>query len=85
MAEFYVERGNYRAAESRFHEALRYNPSDAKAMFELAQCLEKQNRVDEAIVEYQLCINEQPANLYAERARNAVQRLGQSSKVALPH
>jgi Tfp pilus assembly protein PilF len=84
VAEFYVEHANYRAAESRFREALQYNPNDAKAVFELAECLEKLKRVDEAIAEYQLCIDEQPPNSYTERARKALQRLEESSKVALP-
>ena len=84
VAEFYLERGNYRAAESRFREALQYNPNDSKAVFELAQCLENLKHVDEAIAEYQVCIDEQSPNPYAERARNAVQRLEESSKVASP-
>ena len=43
VAEFYMERGNYRAAESRLREALAYNPVDARAMFDLAESLE--NRI----------------------------------------
>jgi Tfp pilus assembly protein PilF len=55
VAEFYLDRGNYHAAESRFREALEYNPNDARAMFELAQCLEKMNHTDAALEEYRSC------------------------------
>ena len=66
-AELYFERGNYRAAESRFREALKYNPNDSKAMFELALCLEKMNHTDDALEEYRACAENQPSSQYAER------------------
>ena len=83
-AELYFDRGNYRAAESRFREALEYNPSDSKAMFELALCLEKMNHTDEALEEYRLCADQQPSSPYAERSSKAMQRLTQTSSVAVP-
>ena len=79
MAEFYFGHANYRAAESRFREALQLNPTDTKAMFELAECLEKMNRHDEAIQEYRTCVQLEPNGAYAAQARKAIQRLSASN------
>jgi Flp pilus assembly protein TadD len=76
VAEFYFAQRNYTAAESRFREALQFNPADAKAMFELAQTSEKLNRKDEALQEYRSCIEFDPRGAYAEKARRAIQRVG---------
>jgi len=84
VAEFYLERGNYHAAESRFREALEYNSNDARAMFGLAQCLEKMNHTDEALQEYRACAEQQPLSPYAERSLKAVERLTQTSS-AMEH
>ena len=84
IGEFYFDRGNYHAAESRLREALQFNSNDAKAMFELAESLEKMNRGNEAISEYQACADLQPAGPYAERSRTAIQRLKPSAASA-PH
>ena len=78
VGEFYLDRGNYHAAESRFREALQLNAGDMKAMFELAECLEKMNRSDEAIQEYQALLSLQPGGSYAEQSRGAIQRLSAS-------
>ena len=85
VAEFYLERGNYRAAEARLREALEYNAHDTKAMVELAQCLEKLQRTGDAMAEYQWCVEEESGNPYAERARKALQRLRETSKATVPH
>lgn len=85
VAEFYFDRGNYHAAESRFREALEYNPNDARAMFGLAQCLEKMNHINEALEEYRSCADHQPSSPYAERSRKAVQRLTEPSGAAVTH
>jgi len=82
--EIYFERGNYHAAESRFREALEYNANDAKAMFELALCLEKMNHTDEALEEYRACAESQPSGKYAERSLRALERLSQTSSAAPP-
>lgn len=82
VAEYYFQRGNYRAAESRFREALDENPNDARAMFELAQCLEKMNHTDEAVEAYRSCAENQPSSPYAERSLKAVQRLTQTNSAA---
>lgn len=75
VGEFYFEHKNYSAAKSRFQEALDYNPGDARAMFDLAQTLEKQNHADDAAEGYKACFELQPDGPYAERAQKAMGRL----------
>src|SRR3954469_21277978 len=75
VGEFYLEHGNYRAAESRFREALQFKPNDARAMFDLGRSLEGTNKIQEAIAEYKSCVDSQPAGAYAERSRKAIDRL----------
>ena len=79
VGEYYFSRGNYHAAESRFRETLDENPNDARAMFELAQCLEKMNHIDQALEEYRACAEQQSSSPYAERSSKAVQRLTQTA------
>jgi hypothetical protein len=46
--EIYYKDKNYRGSESRFREALRYQPADPIATFELAESLEKLGKSTEA-------------------------------------
>ena len=48
VGDFYYKAGNYKAALSRFREALQYKPRDAVATFKLAQTLEKSKQFEEA-------------------------------------
>jgi Tfp pilus assembly protein PilF len=84
VGEFYLEHRNYRAAESRFREALTYNPADSRAMFDLGQSLEKLSRFDDAIEEYRYCADSDPNSAYAPRCRKRLEvvssRLGSVPK-----
>ena len=82
VGEFYFDRGNYRAAESRFVEALQFNPADPRAMYDLAQSLEKLDQAPQAIRRYQACIDLEPAGLYADRSRKALKDLMQADGTA---
>ena len=75
VGEYYFERKNYQAAESRFEESVNYNPADAKAMFELGQTLEKLRHPDQAAERYKDCFDLQPDGPYAARAQKAMNRL----------
>jgi tetratricopeptide (TPR) repeat protein len=75
VGELYYSRGNYRAAESRFREALELNPKDARDAFELGQSLEALNRIPEALQEYHACQQIQIDGPYAERSQKAINRL----------
>jgi Flp pilus assembly protein TadD len=76
VGEFYLERANYRAAESRFREALAYNPADIRAMFDLGQSLEKLDESDKALREYQSCVQLDPDGAFAARCRKGLDRIG---------
>src|SRR5437762_1863700 len=53
VGDFYYSQKNYRAAESRFREALEYMPQNPTARFKLAQSLEKLGKTDEAREHYE--------------------------------
>ena len=53
VGDFYFKRKNYRAAEDRYREALRYKDNDAVATMRLAICLEKLGIFDGARAEYE--------------------------------
>ena len=75
VGDFYFKRKNYIAAESRYREALLYKDNDAVAIFRLAVCLEKMNRLDEAQNRYEDYLKILPHGAEAEQARKALDRL----------
>jgi len=75
VGDFYFKRKNYRAAESRYREALKYKDNDAIATFRLAVCLEKLEQPEEARAEYESYLRILPHGPEAEEARKAIERL----------
>jgi tetratricopeptide (TPR) repeat protein len=75
VGDFYFKKRNYRAAESRYREALKYKDNDAIATFRLAVCLEKLERPDDARAEYESYLRILPHGPEAETAQKAVERL----------
>jgi tetratricopeptide (TPR) repeat protein len=75
VGDFYFKRKNYRAAESRYREALRYKDNDAVATFRLGVCLEKEGFVDDAIRQYQRYLKILPSGPEAPEAQKAINRL----------
>lgn len=75
VGDFYFKQKNYRAAESRYREALYYKDNDALATYRLAVSLEKLNRPDEAISEFESYLRILPHGPYAEDAQKAIERL----------
>lgn len=76
VGDSYLDRKNYRAAESRFREALSYDPANAQAMLHLAQSLEKMDRKADAYEQYQNYLNTDPqGGPDVKRARAALDRL----------
>lgn len=82
VGDFYFKRQNYRAAESRYREALYYKDNDADATFHLAVCLEKMDRPEEAIEEYESYLKILPHGRDAQKASKAIARLKGSSAEA---
>jgi len=75
IGDFYLKRKNYRAAESRYREALYWKDNDAVATIRLAQVLEKLGQPDEAAEEYQSYLKILPHGPEAEEAKKALDRL----------
>ena len=75
VGDYYYSRGGYKAALSRYREALQYKPRDAVATFKLAQTLEKTKAFEEAkqrYEEYLAILKDGPS---AGEARKALERL----------
>ena len=75
VGDFYFKGGNYKAAVSRFREALQWKPNDALATFRLAQALEKNGEIEEAYKHYQTYLQILPGGPSAEEAKKARSRL----------
>jgi Flp pilus assembly protein TadD len=75
VGNFYYKRGNYRAAEDRYREALRYKENDAAATIRLAVCLEKLGVLDDARSEYESYLKILPHGPESEQAQKAIDRL----------
>lgn len=75
VGDFYYKRKNYKAAEERYREALRYKDNDAVATIRLAICLEKLGVLDDARSEYESYLKILPHGPEAEQAQKAIDRL----------
>jgi tetratricopeptide (TPR) repeat protein len=84
VGDFYFRRKNYRAAEDRYREALRYKDNDAIATIRLAISLEKLGALDDAAAEYESYLRILPHGPQAEEARKAIERLKPQASAAKP-
>jgi tetratricopeptide (TPR) repeat protein len=75
VGDFYCKRENYRAAISRYREALQFKPHDAVATFKLAQTLEKTKEFEEARAQYEAYLAILKDGPNAVEAKKALQRL----------
>lgn len=75
VGDYYFKRKNYRAAEDRYREALRYKDNDAIATIRLAVCLEKLGILDDARSEYESYLKILPHGPEAVEAQKAIERL----------
>src|ERR1700731_2540914 len=72
VGDFYFKRRNYRAAEGRYREALRYKDNDAVATIRLAVCLEKLGILDDARAEYESYLKILPHGPQAGEAQKTI-------------
>jgi len=79
VGDYYYKQKNYRAAESRYREALEWKPNDALASFRLAQALEKLGKNEEARENYETYLKVLPAGELAPKAKEALKRLSAPS------
>ena len=75
VGDFYFKQHNYRAAISRYREALLYKPNDAIATFSLADALEKSDDLQEAAQNYRAYLKILPNGPKAKDAHKALERL----------
>jgi tetratricopeptide (TPR) repeat protein len=75
VGDFYFKRGNYKAAEDRYREALQYKENDAVATLRLAESLEKLGALDDARREYESYLKILPHGPEPERVQKALDKL----------
>jgi tetratricopeptide (TPR) repeat protein len=75
VGDYYYKRDNYRAAISRYREALEYKPQDAEATFKLAEALNKSGDAPDAAENYRAYLKILPNGPYAKKAKEALGKL----------
>jgi len=75
VGDYYYKEGNYRAALSRYEEALYLKQNDAVATFRLAQTHEKMKNLDQARKYYESYLKILPNGAYAHDAHKALEKL----------
>ena len=84
VGDYYFKRKNYIGAESRYREALFYKDNDAIASYKLAVCLEKLNRPDEALIQYETYLKILPYGPESAEAKKAIEHLKSPAASAKP-
>ena len=74
VGDWYFKQENYRAAMSRYQEALEWKPKDAEATYKLALVEEKSGDPTAALANYQAYLKILPNGPYAEKARKGIDR-----------
>src|SRR6185312_1053281 len=75
VGDFYFRQKNYKAALSRYQEALLYKPNDAVANFRSAQCFEELNSPQDAVEHYQAYLKVMPHGPFSRDAEKALAKL----------
>jgi tetratricopeptide (TPR) repeat protein len=79
VGDFYFKRGNFRAAESRYKEALYWKDDDAIAIFRMAQAQEKLGKFADARKNYTGYLKILPKGEFAAEANKGLERLKDKS------
>lgn len=82
IGDFYFKRSNYRAAESRYAEALDYMPNHAIATYKLAEAQDKLGKTALARANYEKYLKILPSGEFAGAAKAALARLDAQAKDA---
>jgi tetratricopeptide (TPR) repeat protein len=75
VGDYYYKQENYKAAISRYREALEVKPHDAEATYKLAQVLQKTNDYAGAKENYQEYLKMLPNGPYAKKAKEALEKM----------
>jgi tetratricopeptide (TPR) repeat protein len=84
VGDFYFKRNNYRAAESRYAEALDYMPNHAAATYKLAEAQAKLGKTAQARANYEKYLKILPSGEFAGSAKAALARLDAQAKESPP-
>ena len=84
VGDFYFKRNNYRAAESRYAEALDYMPNHAIATYKLAEAQDKLGKTALARANYEKYLKILPRGELAGLAKAALARLDAQAKESPP-
>jgi tetratricopeptide (TPR) repeat protein len=82
VGDYYYKQGNYRAAISRYQEALGWKPRDAEATYKLAQVQEKTGDFSGALENYQTYLKILPSGPYAAKAQQGIERVKPKANTA---
>ena len=75
VGDYYFKQQNYKAAISRYREALEYKPHDGDATFKLAEVLNKTGDVPGAEENYAEYLKMLPNGPYAKKAKQALDKI----------
>jgi len=78
VGDYYFKQGNYRAAESRYREALEWKPGDAIATFKMGEVMEKIGNLVQARQNYQAYLKILPDGPLSKDAKKALDRIERS-------
>ena len=85
VGDYYFKQKNYRAALSRYCEALSYKPGDAVATFRIAESLDKEGDLAEARTYYQAYLKILPQGPFAMHAKKALERIRAQAEIPDKH
>ena len=80
VGDYYFNEKNYRAAESRYREALEWKAGDAIATYKLARVLEKIGDDMQARQYYEAYLKVLPDGEYAAKSRKAIEGIEQRTE-----
>src|SRR5215471_14692145 len=75
VGDYYFKRENYKAAISRYEEALHWKPHDAEATYKLGEVQEKTGDFSGALANYQAYLKILPSGPYADKAQKGIDRV----------
>jgi len=75
VGDWYYKQENYKAAISRYREALDFKPHDAEATFKLAEVLNKTGDLPGATENYEEYLKLLPDGPHAKKAKEALEKL----------
>jgi len=78
VGDYYFKERNYRAAESRYREALEWKPGDALATYKMGEVMEKIGNLVQARQNYQAYLKILPDGPLSKDAKKALARIEQA-------